>query len=329
MSLSGLLNPGKAFLALAAALAGYCLFRFYANTAGNLLIVPYLLAAGVFLSMADSAWQCIFAAAARSEETAGGLSTLVSFLIAVFITLAGLMFAMTGGFNTFRAGSAMVLLMLIRHALFRKTAILSPVLGGLSGGMILVIGMTAHPAFLEMPQVREVRVPAAFFVIFLIIARILAQAGEHAIRKATPVNMPASTGPVPARDPEIRISRSVIWLGGAATFLIPLLQGLIMPWRWLSWLPLCLLLLSLAGKFVPLFVYRGKRDMEAFAGAIQRGAAILATAGMLSLGEYRLREIYEGWSMSLPGGEELAAAFLIAALTVPAWLFSRPGTDGI
>ncbi|MCC8190114.1 MAG: hypothetical protein LIP77_05675, partial [Planctomycetes bacterium] len=118
MSLLALLNPSRAFLAMASVLTGYCLYRFYANTTGNLLVLPYLIAAGALLAMAEGAWRMIFAAAASNatipeDQPSSALSPTAAYLVAVFTTLAGLMCAMTGGYGTFQAAAALILLILL------------------------------------------------------------------------------------------------------------------------------------------------------------------------------------------------------------------------
>ncbi|MDR1519059.1 MAG: hypothetical protein LBU23_02810 [Planctomycetota bacterium] len=332
MSLSSLLSPAAVFSAMSAALSGYCLFRFYANTAGNQLVVSYLLGAGALLAMADSAWRDTFAAAEAEGQPvpAGGrgqLSTTSAFLISVFITLAGLMCAMTGGFNSFRAGGIMILLTLIRRGLFRGVEIISPLLGGLSAGMAIVIGMTAHPAWVEMIHVREIFVPVVFFALYLILAGILSQAARPAARRGARGDADQYGGRRPEARGEQPLNRAVIWLGGVAALLLPLLLAWIMPWRWASWSALGFLALYLLGKLVPLLVYRSRRELASLVLAIRRGAAFLNVGSVASLGDYRFREIYRGWGLPLPGRDELAALLIISALALSAWLFSRPAPE--
>ncbi len=330
MSLLALLNPSKAFLAMSAVLAGYCLFRFYAYTAGNLLIVPYLLASGALLAMADSAWRLIFTAAAEkgdepADSPAGMLSPTASYLVAVFTTLAGLMCAMTGGYNTFRAAGVMILLSLARSGLFRATEVVSPLLGGISAGMVFVIGMTAHPSFNEMLLIGETRIPAAFYAIYMIVAAVLSQVRDSSRPRGAPAGEELATETA-SRLLEMRddaIDRSVVWFGGGTLILIPLASAWIMPWRWLSWTFLLFLALSLLAKLIPVLVYRTRRDLANFIESVYRGGALLNAGGVASLGDYRLREIYDGWFLPMPGRDELAAVAIIALLSAPAWLLRR------
>ncbi|MCL2001660.1 MAG: hypothetical protein FWG74_09510 [Planctomycetes bacterium] len=330
MSLLALLNPSKAFLAMSAVLAGYCLFRFYAYTVGNTLVMPYLLASGALLAMADSAWQLIFTVAAENEGTsdnlpAGAISTTASYLITVFTTIAGLMCAMTGGYNSFRVAGIMIILMLFRSALFRSTEVLSPLFGGLSTGMTFIIGMTAHPSFSEMFLIDETRIPAKFFALYMIVAAVL----SHTRDTSKPRDVPASDGlanEVASRLMEIRddaVDRSVVWFGGGALILIPLALAWVMPWRWLSWTLQVFLAMSLLFKLTPVLVYRTRRDLSNFIESVYRGGALLNAGGVASLGDYRLKEIYDGWLLPMPGRDELAAVAIIALLSAPAWLLRR------
>ena len=315
---------------MSAVLAGYCLLRFYANTAGNQLVVPYLLAAGALLAMANTAWRLIFTAAAENETMpdklpSGILSTTASFFVAIFTTLAGLMCAMTGGYNSFRAAGAMVILMLTRSALFRTTEVISPMLGGLSIGLLFIIGMTAHPSFVEMLQIGEARLPAAFFAIYMIVASVLSQVRDSAKPRETPSGEELSNETA-SRLLEMRddaIDRSVVWFGGGALILIPLVSAWIMPWRWLSWTFFIFLSLTTLTRLIPVLVYRTRKDLGNFLGSVYRGSAFLNAGGVASLGVYQVREIYEGISLPMPGREEMIAVAIIAFLSFPAWILKR------
>jgi hypothetical protein len=330
LSLLALLNPAKAFLAISSALAGYCLFRFYAYTAGNLLVVPYLLASAALLAMADSAWRLIFTAAAENETMpdtlpSGTLSTTAAYFVASFTTLAGLMCAMTGGYNSFRAAGVLVILSLARSALFRTTEIVSPMLTGLCSGMAFVIGMTAHPSFVEMLHIHEARLPAAFFTIYMIVAAVLSQVRDSSRPRETPAGEELANETA-SRLLEVRgdaIDRSVVWFGGGALFFIPLALAWIMPWRWLSWTFLGFLSLSIVTKLIPVLVYRTRRDLEVFIKSVYRGGTLLNAGGVASLGTYRLREVYDGWLIPVPGRDELIALAVIVLLAAPAWLLRR------
>lgn len=330
MSLLSLLNPSRAFLAMSAVLAGYCLIRFYAYTAGNMLVVPYLLAAGALLGMADSAWRNIFTAAAEHGDIhgdlpAGTVSTTASFLVAMFTTLAGLMCAMTGGFNSFRAAGVAIILSLARSALFRKVEVLSPLLKGLCLAMPLAIGMTAHPSFAEMLDTVETRIPAAFFVFYMIVAAVLSQVRDSAKPREAPSGE-ALASETASRLLEMRddaIDGMVAWFAGGALVLIPLVLAWIMPWHWLSWVILVLLALTTLSRLAPVLVYRTRRDLGNFVEAAYRGGAWLNAGAVASMGDYRMREIYQGWSVPVPGRDELAAVLVIIALAMPAWLLRR------
>ena len=330
MSLLALLNPSKAFLSMSAVLAGYCLFRFYAYTAGNLLIVPYLVAAGALLGMADSAWRLIFTAAAEdpdstAEPPAGMLGTTASFLVAVFTTLAGLMCAMTGGYNTFRAAGLMILLMLGRSALFRNVEILSPLLKGLAWGLLFIIGVTAHPSFTEMLYISETRVPALFFTFYMVVAAVLSQVRDSAKPRGAPPDEELASVTA-SRLLEMRdetIDHTVAWFAGGALVLIPIALAWIMPYRWLSWVILAFLALTTLTRLIPVLVYRTRKDLSNFIEAVHRGGALLNAGAVASLGDYRMREIYQDWQIAMPGRDELAAIVLIAALAMPAWVLRR------
>ncbi len=330
LSLLALLNPSKAFLAMSAVLAGYCLFRFYNNTAGNLLVVPYLLAAGALLAMADSAWRLLFTAAAeRGDEietpARGMLSTTASFFLAVFTTLSGLMCAMTGGYNTFRAAGVMLILMLARSALFRRTEIVSPLLGGLIWGLLFFIGVTAHSAFVEVLLTSEMRIPAAFFTAYAIVASVLSQVRDSAKPREAPAGEELSSETA-SRLLEMRgdaIDSFVVWFAGGALVLMPLVLAWVQPLQWLSVAILVFLSLSIVSKLVPVLVYRTRKDLETFIEAVYRGMALLSAGGVASLGHYQLRELYEGRMISMPGRDQLAAVAIIALLAAPAWLLRR------
>lgn len=333
LSLLVLLNPSKAFLAVSVVLSGYCLLRFYAYTAGNLLVVPYLLAAGALLAMADAAWRALFTAAAigKGEESAanagasGALSTTAAYFIAAFTTLAGLMCAMTGGYNSFRAAGAMIIIMLARGALFRTTEVVSPLLGGLSAGMLCVMGMTAHPSFGEMLHIGEIRQPAAFFAIYMMVTAVLVQVRDSSKPREAPLGEELTTETA-SRLLEMRndtVDRTVVWFGGGALFLIPLVSAWTMPWRWLSWTFFLFLSLSLLAKLIPVLAYRTRRDLDNFIEAAIRGAALLNAGCVASLGDYRMREIYDGLTLPMPGRDEFAAVAAIVLLAVPAWLLRR------
>ena len=335
MSLENLLHPTRAFLAMSATLAGYCLFRFYANTAGNQLVLPYLILAAAFLSLSDSAWQAILAAASEADAGAAGreagLSPAAAFIIAVFTSLAGLMCAMTGGFNSFRAGGLLLLILLARHLLFRRLEIVSPVLGGASAAMFMVIGMTAHPAFIEMLHVREVRVPAAFFALYMMVARVMAMGGDSPRRRTeTAAAMPAETAPCQLIEPtEDGVARPMVGFGGAVLIAMPPILGWIMPWSWLSWTFFGFLALSLTMALMPALAYHTRRELSAFVAAAQRGSVFLNAGAVASLGDYLPREIYEGWTAPMPGRDELAAAIIIVALATPAWFVRRQAAGPI
>ena len=330
LSLLALLNPSRAFLAMSSVLAGYCLIRYYANTSGNLLVVPYLLAAGALLSMAEAAWRFIFTAAAENEtipadQPSSAISPTGSYLVAVFTTLAGLMCAMTGGYNTFRAAGVMIILFLARAALFRKTEIISPLLRGLSAGMLFVIGMTAHPSFIEMLFISETRIPAAFFAIYMVVTAVLTQVRDSSKPRETPareeLNSQTASRLLEMRDETI--DRSVVWFGGAALIFIPLVMAWVMPWRWLSWTLLVFLALSTLLRLIPVLAYRTRKDLADFLEAVHRGTALLNAGGVASLGTYYMKEIAEGWIIPMPGREQLVAVAIIALLATPAWLLRR------
>lgn len=330
LSLLALLNPSKAFLAVSAVLTGYCLLRFYAYTAGNILVVPYLLAAGALLSMADSAWRYVFSAAAgehaRDGEAPPDKSANAPFFFAAFLSLGGLMCAMTGGYNSFRLAGAFTVLMLARYALFRKWEVLYPFLGGLGQGLLLLLGMTAHPSFIEMVFIHEARLPVAFFTVYMVVASVLSQTRDSSRPRETQVEDLAND--TASRLLDMRgdaVDRTVACFGGGVLILIPLLLGWIMPWQWLSWTFQIILALSILTKLIPVVVYRTRRDLSALVEAVYRGGAFLNAGGVASLGDYRLREIYAGWAIPLPGRDELVAVAIIALLSLPAWLLRRVG----
>jgi hypothetical protein len=328
-----LLNPARAFSAMSATLTGYCLFRFYANTAGNQLVVPYLLAAGAFLALADSAWLNLFAAAAaagapggQAESGEGGRpATATVLLIAVFATLAGWMCAMTGGFNSFRAAGILILAILVRHGLFRAAPVLSPLLGGCSDSLFLMVGMTAHPAFLEMIQIGEIRLPVIFFGLYLIPPRVLAQAGTAGEREAA--GRTGEAGSRSAAGWNEPANRAAVWLAGISAVLIPALLALIMPRHWLSWLLFALIPAATLGRLASLLAYRSRRELEAYLGAARNAAVFLNAGGVASLGFYQIREVYGGWRLALPGREQLAALAIITVLALPAWFLGREAEE--
>ena len=330
LSLLALLNPSKAFLSMSAVLAGYCLFRFYAYTAGNLLVVPYLLAAGALLGMADSAWRSIFTAAAENPDSSeelpsGSVGTTASFLLAVFTTVAGLMCAMTGGYNSFRAAGLMILLTLGKSALFRQVEIITPILKGLSWGMLFIIGTTAHPSFTEMLYIDETRIPAAFFILYMIVAAVLSQVRDSAKPRAAPPEEELASVTA-SRLLEMRddaIDGMVAWFAGGTLVVIPLVQAWIMPWRWLSWTILAFLAVSTLTRLIPVVAYRTRKDLVRFIESVFRGGAFLNAGAVASLGDYRLHEVYQGWQIPVPGRDELAAVAVIIMLAAPAWLLRR------
>ncbi len=330
MSLLALLNPSKAFLALSAVLSGYCLFRFYAYTAGNLLVVPYLLAAGALLGMADSAWRSIFTAAAEHPDTSeelpsGSVSPTASFLIAVFTTIAGVMCAMTGGYNSFRAAGLTVLLTLAKSALFRQTEVVTPILKGLTWGMLFVIGATAHPSFAEMASIDETRLPAAFFILYMTVSAVLSQARDSAKPRAAPpeeeLASVAASRLLEMRDDAI--DGMVAWFGGGALVVIPLVQAWILPWRWVSWLILAFLAATTLTRLIPVVAYRTRKDLVSFIEGVSRGGALLNAGAVASLGDYGMHELYRGWQIPVPGREELAAIALLILLSFPVWLLRK------
>lgn len=330
MSLLALLNPSRAFLSMSAVLAGYCLIRFYAYTAGNLLVVPYLLASGALLGMAESAWKSLFDAAAENEsesgyEPSGSISTTAGFCVAVFITIAGLMCAMTGGFNAFRAAGTLVVVFLFRCAVFRRTEILTPLLKGAGFGLLFIIGMTAHPSFAEMLYIGEARIPAAFFTFYMIVAAVLAQVRDSAKPRAAPVGddlaSEAASRLLEMRDSAI--DPVVAWFAGGTLVVIPLVLAWIMPWKWLSGVLLILLAVITLVRLVPVLVYRTRKDLVRFVESSFRGGALLSAGAVASLGDYRLREFYHGWAVPMPPRDELAAIFVIALLAAPAWVLRK------
>jgi hypothetical protein len=330
LSLLALLNPSKAFLSMSAVLAGYCLFRFYAYTAGNMLVVPYLLAAGALLGMADSAWRSIFTAAAENPDSSeelpsGSVGTTASYLIAVFTTVGGLMCAMTGGYNSFRAAGLMILLSLGKSALFRQVEIITPILKGLSWGTLFIIGTTAHPSFTEMLSIDETRIPSALFILYMTVAAVLSQARDSAKPRAAPPEEELASGTA-TRLLEMRddaIDRMVSWFAGGTLVVIPLVQAWIMPWRWVSWALLVLLSVTTLTRLIPVVAYRTRKDLAGFIGSAFRGGAVLNAGAVAGLGDYRLHEVYRGWQIPVPGNDELAAVAVIIMLAAPAWLLRR------
>lgn len=330
MSLLALFNPSKAFLAVAAVLSGYCLFRFYAYTAGNVLVVPYLLVAGAFLGMADSAWRLIFTTAAETEKfpddlPAGTVSPTASYYIAAFLTLAGLMCAMTAGFNAFRAAGIMIILFMARSALFRNTEVVTPILKGLGFGMFFVLGTTAHPSFMEMIYIAEIRTPAAFFTFYIIIAAVLSQVRDSAKPRAVPPDEELSSVTA-SRLLEMRdeaIDSLVPWIAGGLLFVIPLVLGWIISFHWLSWTIFGFLSLTTLGGLVPVLVYRTRKDLGNFIESVYRGGALLNAGSIACMGDYQIREVYEGLTIPLPGRDELVAIVFIVLLTIPAWVLRR------
>ena len=315
---------------MSAVLAGYCLIRFYASTAGNILVMPYLMAAGALLGMADSAWRNIFTAAAENEDVhgdlpAGSVSTTASFLVALFTTLAGLMCAMIGGFNSFRAAGLLILLFLARSALFRKVEVVTPILKGLCSGMLFVLGMTAHTNFAETLYIGETRLPAAFFTFYMIVIAVLSQAKDSAKPRAAPAGEELANETA-SRLLEVRddaIDSAVAWFAGGVLVLIPLIQAWIMPWNWLSWGILGFLSIATLLRLIPVTAYRTRRDLGNFVEAAYRGGAWLNAGAVASLGGYTVREIYQDWKIPMPGHDELAAIVIIVFLAMPAWFMRR------
>lgn len=333
MRLLALLRIPRAFLAVSVVLAGYALFRFYAHTAGNLRVVPYLLAAGALLSMADSAWNLIFRTAAENkfpEGPTGGLSTGAAYIVAGLVTIAGLMCAMTGGYGSFRAAGLLVIVVLARAALFRRIEIISPLLHGLFGGLMFVVGMTAHPSFVEMLYIREARLPPIFFAVFTAVTTVLSQARDSSHPREGPASDDLDNETA-SRLLTLRgdaVDRTVVWFGGGALFFIPLAAAWIMPWRWLSWGLLGILSLSILSRLIPVLVYRTRKDLDSFIASAYRGGALLNAGIVASLGDYRQREIYDGWTVSVPANDELAAVAIIILLAVPAWLLRNSDSEG-
>lgn len=330
MSLLALLNPSRALLSISAVMAGYCLIRFYASTDGNLLVMPYLLPAGALLGMADMAWRNIFAAAARRGDDegdfpAGAISTTAAFLVASFTTLAGLMCAFTGGFNSFRAAGALIFLSLARASLFRNVEIVTPLLKGGVFGLLLLLGMTAHPSFIEMLDVGETRIPAAFFTFYMIIVAVLSQVRDSARPRETPAGEELASETA-SRLLEVRddaIDGVVAWFAGGALVLLPLILAWIMPWRWLSWVIMLFLSLTTLARLTPVLVYRTRRDLGGFVEAAYRGGAWLNAGAIASLRDYHARTIYQDWSIPMPDRDVSAAIVIIVALSIPVWLFRR------
>lgn len=324
LRLLDLLRLPRAIIAVSVVLAGYGLFRFYAHTDGNLRVVPYLLASGAFLAMADSAWNLIFKTAAENEfpeGPSGGLSTGSGYIVAGLTTLAGLMCAMTGGYGSFRAAGLMVIAILARAALFRRTEVVSPLLHGLGAGLLFVIGMTAHPSFMEMLYIREARLPPAFYAVFTAVTAVLAQVRDSSKPREGPAsddldNDTASHLLTLRGDV---IDRSVVWFGGAALVVIPLAAAWIMPWRWLSWTLLGVLALSTVYRLIPVLVYRTRRDLDSFIVATGRGGVFLNAGVVASLGDYQYREVHDGWGLAFPANDELAIIAIIILLSLPAW----------
>ena len=315
---------------MSAVMAGYCLIRYYANTTGNLLVVPYLLAAGALLAMADAGWRLIFNAAAENEripddQPSSALSPTWAYLITVFTTLAGLMCAMTGGYNSFRAGGAMIVLMLARSALFRTTEVVAPMLRGLTSGMLFVIGMTAHPSFAEMFYIDETLIPTLFFTIYMVVVAVLAQVRDSARPREAPAGEKLSNETA-SRLLEMRdetVDRSVVWFAGAALILVPLVMAWVLPWRWLSWTLLIFLAVTTMFRLIPVLAYRTRRDLADFVEAMYRGGALLNAGAVASQGTYHMKEIAADWIIPMPGREQLAAVAFIALLAMPAWVLRR------
>lgn len=333
MSILALLRLPRAFLAISAVLAGYGLFRFYANTAGNQRVVPYLLIAGALLAMADAAWTLIFQTAKENvfpEGPNSGLSIGSACLLAGFLTIAGLMCAMTGGFASFRTGGVLVLVILFKAALFRNVEIITPLLHGLIGGLVFILGMTAHPSFMEMLNIRETRLPPTFFAVYTAITFVLQQVKESSHPRAIPdsddLDNETASRLLTLRDDTI--DRVVAWVGGLALIAIPLIAAWIMPWRWLSWVILGFLAITLLFRLIPVLVYRTRKDLNNFIDSSTRGGAYLNAGIVATIGEYQMREIYDGWELPLPSNEELVAVVIILILAAPAWLLRKTAPEG-
>ncbi|MDR0361731.1 MAG: hypothetical protein LBJ46_03445 [Planctomycetota bacterium] len=329
MSLFAALRISQAFLAVSTVLAGYCLFRFYAYTAGNQRVVPYLLAAGGLLAVANSAWRALFRAAREPKDLNDveprGVSTSTLFLVAAFCTVGGLMCAMTGGYGSFRSAGVLAIFMLSGTALFQGVEILSPVLGGLTHGMFFVIGMTAHPAFDEMLYIQETRLPPVFFAVYMTVTAVLAQVRDSAKPRNTPegddLSNETASRLLTMRDDVI--DGFVVWFGGAALVIVPAAAIWIMPLHWLSIALFLILLVTVVVKLIPVLVYRTRKDLAAFIESTVRGGCLLNAGVVASLGAYQPREIYDGLFVSLPSDEELAAVAVILLLAGPAWLLGR------
>lgn len=315
---------------MSAVLAGYCLFRFCNNSAGNLLIVPYLLAGGALLGMADNAWRLIFTAAAEHEKfpddlPAGTVTTTASYFIAVFTTIGGLMCTMTAGYDSFRAAGVLILVTMAKSALFRKTEVITPLLKGLSFGLFYILGTTAHTTFSDILEVSETRIPVAFFVFYMVIAGVLSQVRDSAKPRAAPPDEELSSVTA-SRLLEMRdeaIDGSVAWFAGGALVAIPVVLAWIMPFQWLSWFILAFLSLSTLTRLIPVLVYRTRRDLMGFIESIYRGGALLNAGAVASLSVYTATEIYEGVTIPMPGRDQLAGIVAIALLATPAWFLRR------
>ncbi|MDR1613581.1 MAG: hypothetical protein LBT97_12490 [Planctomycetota bacterium] len=326
MPLFSALSVAHAFLAMSACLAGYCLFRFYAYTAGNQRVVPYLLAAAALLAIANSGWHALFRAAKDPEPAGdGGVSGGSLFIASAGATLGGLMCAMTGGYGSFRVAGVLVVLMLVGAALFQGVEIISPLLSGLTSGMFFVIGMTAHPAFNEMFYIQETRLPPALFAVYMTVASVLIQVRDSSKPRVTPggddlANETASRL-LTMRDEAV--DRFAIWFGGAALAAVPAAAIWTMPLQWLSTALLALLSVTMLTRLVPVLVYRTRKDLGNFIESTIRGGCLLNAGVVASLGSYQPRELYAGWAVSLPADDEMAAVAIILMLAGPAWLIGR------
>jgi hypothetical protein len=337
--------PGV-FTALADVLAGYLLVRFSGAGEGEPRHLPFLLGASACLYLGGMAWNDVFDFEQDKENRpdrplpSGMISLTGGFLIAAFLSVAGVMLAMTAGFQPFAVAMAILCAVLLYNSGGKQIEIVGPLAMGSCRGLNLILGMTAHRNAFLMLTNPSLCVPVVMLLAYTAVVTVLSQMETpqkefEEMDELERLDEPQSDLPTELEEEPLLIrpaihgdgklvaelstvQRAVSVLGGAGLLLFPVAGALLLPLNAVSGFFFAVLALLLAVKIIRAWATPLAENIGRLVGVSLLGIVLL-DAGMvaaLAAGD-RL------WPLPPFDSVQLAAVGLVAALIIPAYLLKK------
>lgn len=181
MGILRLLRLPAVFTAIADVLAGFFIIKLSGLGVERVGALPQLLVASAFLYMAGMVWNDIFDYDSDLIERptralpSGAVSMTTAFMLAIVLTLSGLMLSMTAGMTSFLTASALVFCIFLYNALSKKIEILGALNMGCCRGLNLFLGMSAHSYLFLMSGDAFVFLPPILLGIYITIITVLSR----------------------------------------------------------------------------------------------------------------------------------------------------------